>query len=122
MSRRPYYSTPSRGRGFPQNYGVLRPATDPNITNDLESKAIQELRCPLDSETKDSKGVEPQDVVPVASYNWTTDQEPTIIVPGMSFSRHHAGSLTECFAFTLKAVHPSGKTGQRPSESRETPA
>ena len=65
------------------------------ITNDLESKVIQELERPLDSESKGCKDVEPQDVVPIASYNWTNDQEPTIIVPGTLCSRRYAVSLTK---------------------------
>ncbi|KAL5501869.1 hypothetical protein ACEPAH_9130 [Sanghuangporus vaninii] len=82
MIRYPNYKKQNRGLVFPRNDRVLRPTADSDIMKGLDSTPIQELRCPLDDETKDCEGAEPREVTPIASYNWTNDKEPTIFVPG----------------------------------------
>lgn len=79
------YGRHNRGRSFgPSNgYPAIRPCSDPNILDGLRPSPIQELQRP---NTTDCKGVGPRDVLPVASYNWTNDEEPTLIVPGASIS------------------------------------
>ncbi|KAL5524262.1 hypothetical protein ACEPAF_9402 [Sanghuangporus sanghuang] len=82
MIKYPNYNLQNRGLVFPRNDRVLRPMADSDIMKGLDSTPIQELRRPLDGETKDCEGAEPREVTPIASYNWTNDKEPTIFVPG----------------------------------------
>ncbi|KAL5482355.1 hypothetical protein ACEPAI_8949 [Sanghuangporus weigelae] len=82
MIKYPNYNFQNRGLVFPRNNRTLRPTAYSDIMKDLDSTSIQELRRPLDAERKDCEGVEPREVTPVASYNWTNDKEPTIFVPG----------------------------------------
>ncbi|KAL5519749.1 hypothetical protein ACEPAG_1409 [Sanghuangporus baumii] len=82
MIKYPNYNFYNRGLVFPRNDRDLRLTVDSDIMKDLHSTPIQELRRPLDAETKDCEGVEPREVTPIASYNWTNDKEPTIFVPG----------------------------------------
>lgn len=81
--RRGSYGWENRGRtSAAYQAAALRPILDPAIMKGLRQPAIQELLRPLTSKTEDSRDVEPRNLMPVASYNWTNDAEPTILVPG----------------------------------------
>lgn len=75
-----------RGRSFgvPPSPGgwsdALRPSEDPTVMNDLDPSPVKQLHIPkaLDGHSI----VEISHLRPVASYNWTDRESPTIIVPG----------------------------------------
>ncbi|KAH8109765.1 hypothetical protein DFH11DRAFT_1515202 [Phellopilus nigrolimitatus] len=71
---------PVRGRSYIASSTPLRPNSDPMVMDGLRPSPIKELKVP--EALPDHKGIEPKGLKPLASYNWTDEKSPTILVPG----------------------------------------
>lgn len=68
----------------PRSYYRLPPERDPNIALDMKQPALQIWKAPR-ANPANWNGIQPRDLTPIASYNWTNERRPTIIVPGIHF-------------------------------------
>lgn len=82
----------------PRSFYVLPPERDPDIAVDMKQPGLQIWKAPQASPTA-WHGVRPRDLTPIASYNWTSNRKPTIIVPGIPLANTiilFADSGVEC--------------------------